>query len=90
MIYILLGLLVVSPIIFIIVGQSGEDDCIIDNQINMFIRDYEELFDEKPSNNLVDVARSNAEYGYSLGGASKSWNMLQEILDEEVLNVEER
>ena len=82
MIYILLGLLVVSPIIFIIVGQSYDDDRIIDNQINMFIREYEELFDEKSPDYLVDRARSNAEYGYSLGGASKSWNMLQEILDE--------
>lgn len=82
MFYILLLGIVAAPIILIIVGQSGEDDCIIDNQINMFIRDYEELFDEKPSSYLVDEARSNAEYGYSLGGASKSWDMLQEFLDE--------
>ena len=83
MVYILLLVVILAaPIIFILIGQSGEDDCIIDNQINMFIRDYEALFDEKPSSYLVDEARSNAEYGYSLGGASKSWDMLQELLDE--------
>ena len=83
MVYILLLVVILAaPIIFILIGQSDEDDRIIDNQINMFIREYEELFDEKSPDCLVDRARSTAEYGYSLGGASKSWDMLQEILDE--------
>lgn len=83
MVYILLLVVILAaPIIFILIGQSDEDDRIIDNQINMFIREYEEVFDEKSPDYLVDRARSAAEYGYSLGGASKSWDMLQEILDE--------
>ncbi len=83
MVYILLLLVILeAPIIFILIGQSDEDDRIIDNQINLFIRDYEELLGDKPSEYLVDRARYTAEHGYSLGGASKSWDMLQEILDE--------